>query len=276
MNKKIMSGILAVSMLLTGCSGISQSDYDSLVSENSDLKAKNEQLNATYDAQSKKYNALESDYEKLESDYAALESDIAELKGNNPSSTNDDNRDVDSSPQSSEANTQSSNITGNIGIDLSQIAPVGSDEYNHMVEFINFSNGFGSDSELYSVSVGGDWENDTFSIYTYYYNVKKYSSDGIVCYYAMIYVDDESVFSTETNKFMDNIMETLDKSYLGIEQFSLYINDKNNQHIVNIGNDGAFGPETPCIYWYTSEAREKYGQIENLDVFEGYDTKVVY
>lgn len=82
MNKKIMSGILAVSMLLTGCSGISQSDYDSLVSENSDLKAKNEQLNATYDAQSKKYNALESDYEKLESDYNDLSSQNQTLQSN--------------------------------------------------------------------------------------------------------------------------------------------------------------------------------------------------
>ena len=275
MNKKIMSGILAVSLLLTGCSGISQSDYDSLVSENSDLKAKNEQLNATYDAQSKKYKALESDYEKLESDYAALESDIAELKGNNPPSTNDDNRDVDSSPQSSEANTQSSNITGNIGIDLSQIAPVGSDEYNHMVEFINFSNDLGSDSELYSVSVGGDWENDTYSINTYYYNTKKFSSDGIVCYFAMIYVDDESAFSTEVKKFMDSILETLSNSCLGIERFILYINDNNNQHIVTIGNDGAFKPKNPYICWNTSEAREKYGQIENLDVFEGCDIEVV-
>lgn len=75
-----MSGILAVSMLLTGCSGISQSDYDSLVSENSDLKIRREQLNEAYEARRQKYKALESDYEKLESDYAALESNTADWR----------------------------------------------------------------------------------------------------------------------------------------------------------------------------------------------------
>lgn len=161
-----------------------------------------------------------------------------------------------------------------VDFDCSSIAPKGSEQYNNLVDFIRFANDLGSD-EFYSVSVGGIWIDDSFSIYKDFLNVESYKNQGIVCCFAMVYVDDVDIFRLEVRKYMEDIQETLDETYLNIDLFELYINNAQNEHIATISNDGGFGEKTNKIYWYTPECREKYGKIEEEEIFEGYEIKVL-
>lgn len=81
MKKSVLAVALVAMVMLSGCSGVSQEEYNSLVAENSRLQEANTSLeNENKEAQTrndhlvKSYNALQEDYDKLENKYSNLES----------------------------------------------------------------------------------------------------------------------------------------------------------------------------------------------------------
>lgn len=73
MKKSIIAVALAGIMLLTGCSGVSQESYNSVVAENEILKEKVSEMEATNDNLTTKSDALAKEHEELTSKYEALE-----------------------------------------------------------------------------------------------------------------------------------------------------------------------------------------------------------
>lgn len=80
MKKSVLAALAAV-MLLSGCSGVSQDEYNSLLEENSSLSSRNDELSSKLDRQLKnntdKYSEnkkLSEEYDKLKSEYSSLES----------------------------------------------------------------------------------------------------------------------------------------------------------------------------------------------------------
>lgn len=68
--KKFLSIILYVAVVLTtGCSGVSQEDYNSLVEENSQLKADNERILSEKNDLAKEKSALQSEKDNLKQKY---------------------------------------------------------------------------------------------------------------------------------------------------------------------------------------------------------------
>lgn len=75
MKKSIAAAALAVSLLLSGCSGVSQEDYNSLLEENTRLLEENSELSETgaqllgsMSSLKEQFDTLTSDYEKLKED----------------------------------------------------------------------------------------------------------------------------------------------------------------------------------------------------------------
>lgn len=79
MKKHFVSIAVAACIMFSGCSGVSQEEYDNLENANSDLMQKNQTLNDKYDALSKKYESLEDEYEGLEKEYDDLDEKYNEL-----------------------------------------------------------------------------------------------------------------------------------------------------------------------------------------------------
>ncbi|MGN1108198.1 MAG: hypothetical protein ACI4RK_02340 [Oscillospiraceae bacterium] len=72
--KKTMAALLAgITVLLAGCSAVSQAEYNSAVSAEKELNEKNQQLNSDYSVLQEQYDSLTSDYELLQKKYDALQ-----------------------------------------------------------------------------------------------------------------------------------------------------------------------------------------------------------
>lgn len=85
MKKTFFVLCLCTCVLLSGCSGVSREEYDSLASSNSQMETENQALGEKYDGLKDKYDQLSADYETLKSetescDTSSLEQDISFLK----------------------------------------------------------------------------------------------------------------------------------------------------------------------------------------------------
>lgn len=85
MKKTIFALCLCTCVLLSGCSGTSREEYDSLAFSNSQMELENQALEEKYDGLKDKYDQLSADYETLKSetesfDNSSLEQDISFLK----------------------------------------------------------------------------------------------------------------------------------------------------------------------------------------------------
>ena len=83
--KRIFSVILAAVVLavsLTGCSGVSQEEYDALVAENAKLQSENDELNDKCDSLEKDNSELTDNISALNSDNSALKSENQRLENN--------------------------------------------------------------------------------------------------------------------------------------------------------------------------------------------------
>ncbi len=85
MKKTIFALCLCTCVLLSGCSGVSQEEYDSAVSLNSELESKREEWEDSYNEASKKIDDLKEKYDKLSDDAEKLKQDNKELKEENES-----------------------------------------------------------------------------------------------------------------------------------------------------------------------------------------------
>lgn len=73
--KKIIAFCAAGAIaLLAGCSSVSQEKYNSLESEESNLREQYRQLSVEHNDLQKQYDSLNSDYEELKSEYNSLQS----------------------------------------------------------------------------------------------------------------------------------------------------------------------------------------------------------
>lgn len=73
MKKSIIAAALAGVMLLSGCSGVSEESYNSVVAENEKLKAKVSEMEATNNSLITNNNEIASERDDLTSKYEALE-----------------------------------------------------------------------------------------------------------------------------------------------------------------------------------------------------------
>lgn len=85
MRKVILALSLCTCVLFSGCSGVSQEEYNSLTSSNSQMETENQTLGKKYNELKDKYDQLSVDYETLKSetenhDNSSLEQDISFLK----------------------------------------------------------------------------------------------------------------------------------------------------------------------------------------------------
>lgn len=85
MKKTFLALCLCTCVLLSGCSGTSREEYDSLASSNSQMESENQALEEKCDGLKDKYDQLSADYETLKSetenfDNSSLEQDISFLK----------------------------------------------------------------------------------------------------------------------------------------------------------------------------------------------------
>lgn len=80
MKKTIFALCLCTCVLLSGCSGVSREDFDSLNSTNTELEQANESLNANYKSLSDKYDELTSKNEELKKQYEDLQLDYSLLQ----------------------------------------------------------------------------------------------------------------------------------------------------------------------------------------------------
>ena len=83
--KRILFVILAAVVLavsLTGCSGVSQEEYDALVAENAELQNDNDELNNKCDSLEKDNSELTDDIAELQSDNSALKNENQRLENN--------------------------------------------------------------------------------------------------------------------------------------------------------------------------------------------------
>lgn len=83
MKKTIFVVALSSCLLMSGCSGVSQEEYDSAVSENSQLESEKQALEEKYNTASANYDDLKEKYDKLSADYEKLEQDNQTLKEEN-------------------------------------------------------------------------------------------------------------------------------------------------------------------------------------------------
>ena len=80
MKKTIFAIALGSCLLMSGCSGVSQEEYDSAVSLNSELESKREAWEDLYNAASKKNDDLKEKYDKLKKQYEDLQLDYSLLQ----------------------------------------------------------------------------------------------------------------------------------------------------------------------------------------------------
>lgn len=85
MKKAILALCLCACTLVSGCSGVSQEEYNSLTSSNSQMKSENQGLEEKYNGLKDKFDRLSADYETLKSEMeshgnSSLEQDISFLK----------------------------------------------------------------------------------------------------------------------------------------------------------------------------------------------------
>lgn len=78
MKKGLFVLSLFIIVSLSGCSSISQEEYDSVVAERDETVKKLDTLQADYNSMSKEYDSKSNDYEKLHSEYQILESERKE------------------------------------------------------------------------------------------------------------------------------------------------------------------------------------------------------
>lgn len=83
MKKTIFALCLCTCVLLSGCSGVSREEYNSLASSNSQMESENQALEEKYDSVSGKYNELKGKYDKLSADYETLKKDTEEWRALN-------------------------------------------------------------------------------------------------------------------------------------------------------------------------------------------------
>lgn len=79
--KKVLS-IILVAIMLTGCSSVSQEEYNSLVKENEQITGKYENLQNNYDIFNKNYDKLKSSYDELQKNFDEYKSKNIELQAN--------------------------------------------------------------------------------------------------------------------------------------------------------------------------------------------------
>lgn len=80
MKKAIFAAALAAIVLLSGCSGVSQENYNSLVTENESIKSENSKLES-------ENSSLKSENASLQEENSSLKSDNDSLKSNSNNST---------------------------------------------------------------------------------------------------------------------------------------------------------------------------------------------
>lgn len=91
MKKSLIAAALAASLLLSGCSGVSQEEYNSLVEENSRLQAENSSLQSQYDKLNIEYAATNDLLESYGEEIYNLK---LQLKSQTQSETSDDSTDL--------------------------------------------------------------------------------------------------------------------------------------------------------------------------------------
>ncbi len=72
MRKSVFACALAAVMLLSGCSGVSQDEFNSLLEENSQLSSKNEELTSTLDVQLSTNTSLSEENKQITEEYEQL------------------------------------------------------------------------------------------------------------------------------------------------------------------------------------------------------------
>lgn len=72
MKKSLIAAALAASLLLSGCSGVSQEEYNSLVEENNRLTSENEQLTDRVNEALRRNNAIYAEKQQISNDYEKL------------------------------------------------------------------------------------------------------------------------------------------------------------------------------------------------------------
>lgn len=72
MKKQFIAAVLAGAVLLSGCSGVSQESYNSVVAENEKLKTNNDATLSQKNDLAKQYGDLQSKYDELQSNYDSL------------------------------------------------------------------------------------------------------------------------------------------------------------------------------------------------------------
>jgi outer membrane murein-binding lipoprotein Lpp len=70
LKKLLVVGVTA--LILTGCSSVSEADYNNVQTDYAELEAKYEKLESDYSALNTRYNQLSSDYDALQADYDEL------------------------------------------------------------------------------------------------------------------------------------------------------------------------------------------------------------
>lgn len=85
MKKTIFAIALSSCLLMSGCSGVSQEEYDSMVSANSQLESEKQALEEKYNAASGEYDNLKEKYDDLSADTEKIKQDNDTLKQDNES-----------------------------------------------------------------------------------------------------------------------------------------------------------------------------------------------
>lgn len=238
MKKLVLAAALAGIMLLSGCSGVSQDEYNSLLEENSKLK---ESSSSSESASSETSTSEASTSSSTESSNTT-ESDIS-------SESNDDN------------------FTHSIKNKFVS-------KIEDMEKFVDgFYISSSSALDKYNlVDTSGEISLGYEEIYT-----GKFLNSGeyVTNMYLVYYLDDDKINCSLIYNAMDMINKYLD--YVdGSELYTLYVDNSKNEHVVTITNIYGGAITAPHISWYTSEAREKYGEIENTTYFKDFKVKVLY
>lgn len=232
MKKSVLAAALAGVMLLSGCSGVSQDEYNSLLEENSKLK----------ESSSSESTSSETSSSSTSESSSSTESDISGESGNNEDSINSVTNKFVSKIEELEKFVDGFYISDPSPFEKYELVapeseePLGYQE-TYMGKFLR--------SEKY-----------VSNVYMIFYSDDVKSNCSLI-YNAMGMINKYREYSNPP------------------ELYLLYIDNSKNEHVATISNINGGFLDTPHITWYTSEAQEKYGEIENSSYFKDFKVKVL-